>query len=400
MVETRSLRSHARKDDAVQQTRMDHQKILHERNNEECTRRYANEMAESKDKAAVRHIPESYTKPAQLPSDTRADFISLDRKRQAVLLPIHGLLWPVHISFIKSVSKSEEGHFSFLRLNFTGPQKNQKAADAEEASFFGGEHFVRSVTFKSADLPHAAEVYKGISELKKLHQLQAQEQKESNEAVELESLSVLESRVPRLNEIYIRPSPESKRQVGILEIHTNGLRYKPMLKSTQTVDIPFSNIKHFFFQPCDGEMLVLLHFHLKSPIVLAKKKTQDLQIYREASDSLVDDTSGRKRKVRYGDEDEIAQEREDRKRRAELNEEFRKFADQIHTASGELLDVDTPHRDLGFDGVPHRQNVLLQPTADCLVHLSEPPFSVITLSDVEVAFLERVVVRRFSLTCV
>lgn len=390
---TRTLRSHTRKDDAELQTRMDHQKLLHERNNSECTRKYAKEGSSLKDKIASRLIPESYSKTAQLPNDTKSDFISLDRKRQVVLLPIYGLIWPVHISFIKSVSKSEEGHFSFIRLNLTGPQKNQKnEPEEEEGVHQPGDHFIRSVTFKSADLGHAADIYKGISELKKLHQLQTQEQKETDEAVELEALNVLESRVPRLNEVFIRPSLESKRQVGILEIHSNGLRYKPMLKSTQTVDIPFSNIKHFFFQPCDGEMLVLLHIHLKSPIVLAKKKTFDIQIYREASESLVDDTSGRKRKVRYGDEDEIAQEREDRKRRAELNEEFKKFAEQIRTASGDLLDVDAPYRDLGFDGVPHRQNVLLQPTTDCLVHLSEPPFFVITLSEVEVAFLERVVV--------
>ena len=29
------------------------------------------------------------------------------------------------------------------------------------------------------------------------------------------------------------------------------------------VDILYNNIKHAFFQPCDGEMIILLHFHLK-----------------------------------------------------------------------------------------------------------------------------------------
>jgi nucleosome binding factor SPN SPT16 subunit len=32
----------------------------------------------------------------------------------------------------------------------------------------------------------------------------------------------------------------------------------------------------------------------------------------------------------------------------------------------------------------------MQPTTDCLVHLSEPPFTVITLADIEIAHLERV----------
>lgn len=37
-------------------------------------------------------------------------------------------------------------------------------------------------------------------------------------------------------------------------------------------DILFSNIKHLFFQPCDYELLVILHIHLKAPIIVGKKK--------------------------------------------------------------------------------------------------------------------------------
>jgi nucleosome binding factor SPN SPT16 subunit len=40
--------------------------------------------------------------------------------------------------------------------------------------------------------------------------------------------------------------------------------------------------------------------------------------------------------------------------------------------------------------VPHRQQALLQPTTDCLVQLTELPFLVITLSDVEIVHLERI----------
>jgi nucleosome binding factor SPN SPT16 subunit len=52
--------------------------------------------------------------------------------------------------------------------------------------------------------------------------------------------------------------------------------------------------------------------------------------------------------------------------------------------------VDIPFRNLGFQGVPFRSNVLLQPSTDCLVSLSETPFLVVTLADIEVAHLERV----------
>lgn len=38
-------------------------------------------------------------------------------------------------------------------------------------------------------------------------------------------------------------------------------------------DILFSNVKHIFFQPCDHELLVIFHVHLKAPIMIGKKKT-------------------------------------------------------------------------------------------------------------------------------
>jgi len=49
-----------------------------------------------------------------------------------------------------------------------------------------------------------------------------------------------------------------------------------------------------------------------------------------------------------------------------------------------------PYRELGFNGVPFRANVLCAPTTDALVSLTDPPFLVITLDEVEVAHLERV----------
>jgi nucleosome binding factor SPN SPT16 subunit len=41
---------------------------------------------------------------------------------------------------------------------------------------------------------------------------------------------------------------------------------------TTIIDILFSNVKHLFFQPCDNELIVLLHVHLKNPLLIGKKK--------------------------------------------------------------------------------------------------------------------------------
>lgn len=118
-----------------------------------------------------------------------------------------------------------------------------------------------------------------------------------------------------------------------------------------------------------------------------------MQFYREVSDMSFDETGGKKRRARYGDEDEIEQEQEDRKRRSELDKQFSDFARRIEQAAQNQqfeLEIDMPFRELGFSGVPHRSNVLLLPTTNCLVHLSEFPFTVITLSEIEVVHLERV----------
>jgi hypothetical protein len=66
---------------------------------------------------------------------------------------------------------------------------------------------------------------------------------------------------PKLKDLYIRPNIVQKRLIGVLEAHTNGFRYTSI--RGDKVDILYNNIKHAFYQPCDGEMIILLHFHLK-----------------------------------------------------------------------------------------------------------------------------------------
>lgn len=185
---------------------------------------------------------------------------------------------------------------------------------------------------------------------------------------------------------------EGKRVPGKVEIHQNGIRYQSPLNPHHRVDILFSNVRHLFFQPCEHELIVIIHIHLKDPIIVGnKKKTKDVQFYREATDIQFDETGNRKRKYRYGDEDEFEAEQEERRRRAELDRLFKGFAEKIAEAGrNENIEVDMPIRDLGFHGVPFRSNVYIQPTTECLIQLTEPPFMVITLEDIEIAHLERV----------
>lgn len=195
-----------------------------------------------------------------------------------------------------------------------------------------------------------------------------------------------------LDNVFIRPGMEGKRVPGKLEIHQNGIRYQSPLSTQQRVDILFSNVRHLFFQPCAHELIVIIHIHLKDPIIIGnKKKTKDVQFYREATDIQFDETGNRKRKYRYGDEDEFEAEQEERRRRQELDRLFKGFAEKIAEAGrSENIEVDMPLRELGFHGVPFRSNVYIQPTTECLIQITEPPFMVLTLEDIEIAHLEHV----------
>jgi nucleosome binding factor SPN SPT16 subunit len=139
---------------------------------------------------------------------------------------------------------------------------------------------------------------------------------------------------------------------------------------------------------------VIIHVHLKNPIIIGTRKTKDVQFYREATDVAFDETGNRKRKHRYGDDEEFEQEQEERRRRAELDRQFKAFAEKISDAGRESnISVDIPFKEISFHGVPYRSNVVMAPATDALVQLTEPPFTVITLEEVEVAHLERVQVR-------
>ncbi|PNY28999.1 FACT complex protein, partial [Tolypocladium capitatum] len=233
--------------------------------------------------------------------------IVIDVKHNTVILPIIGRPVSCHINTIKNVSTHDEKGFGFLRINFLSPAG---AIEKDDQSFEDASaHFVRSLTFRSLD---------------------SDRYRDSN-------------RVTVLDDVSIRPVIEGKKIPGKAEIHQNGIRYRSPVDFRRRVDVLFANIRHVFFQSCRHEQLVMIHIHLKNPIIVGNKKTNDVQFYREATNIHYDDTD-RKRKYRYGDEDEFESEQEERRRRVELDRLFQGFAQKIAD------EVDIPIRDLGFDG--------------------------------------------------
>ncbi|KAF8201718.1 FACT complex subunit SPT16 [Pholiota molesta] len=383
--------------DEVHQTALakliEHQRELHENLQAQGLAKASEEGAGSSGKEGKGWKKfQSYKGEGALPPEIEKLRIFVDRKAQTVVLPIHGFAVPFHINTIKNASKSDEGDFTYLRINFQTP--GQLAGKKEDTPFEDPDAtFIRSVSYRSPDGHRLDNIVKQINDLKKEANKREQQKKEMADVVEQGNLIEIKGRRPtKMPEAFIRPALDGKRLPGEVEIHQNGIRYLSL--GSQKVDILFSNIKHLFFQPCDHELLVIVHLHLKAPIMIGKKKAFDVQFFREATDVQFDETGNRKRKHRYGDEDEIEMEQQERKRRALLNKEIKAFAEKIaeaaSTSNGETLELDIPFRELSFEGVPFRTSARLQPTTECLVHLTDPPFLVVTLSEIEIASLERV----------
>lgn len=190
------------------------------------------------------------------------------------------------------------------------------------------------MTFRSADSKRISDIFRNIQELKKNAVKREAEKKEMEDVIEQENLREIRNRRPqRLTDVYARPSADNKRVPGELEIHENGLRFQTAVRTDSRIDLLFNNIRHVFFQPNDSELVTVIHVHFKNPIIVGKRKTKDVQFYREVIDAAVDETGNRKRKYRYGDDDEHEQEAEERRRRAAMNKEFKEFAQKIADAA-------------------------------------------------------------------
>ncbi|ODV60598.1 chromatin-remodeling protein SPT16 [Ascoidea rubescens DSM 1968] len=393
ILNTKLRRENKNQVEDLEKIKRETQKKLHQKRLKEGLARFSASDTQNQDeKKPVFKRYESYVRESQIPTNVRDLRIHIDSKSQTFILPICGRPVPFHINAYKNSSLNEEGEYTYFRLNFNTPggitSKKDNELPYEEGS---DNNFVRSLTLRSKDHQRMAKVHKQISDLKKSAVKREQERKAMADVVEQANLIELnKSKVRTLYSLFVRPSPDSKRIAGNLQIHQNGLRYFSPLRPSQRIDILFSNIKHLFFQPCQDELVVLIHCHLKTPIMVGKKKALDIQFFREASDISYDETGGRKRRYRYGDEDELEQEQEERRRRAILDKEFKTFAETIAEATNGLVDLDIPFKELGFNGVPSRASVFCMPTRDCLVQLLDPPFLVITLEEIEMAYFERV----------
>ena len=118
------------------------------------------------------------------------------------------------------------------------------------------------------------QAYRQIMELRKRVKLKQQKEDEESNLVEQTKLKrTKEGRVPRLQDLTMRPQLSGRKTTGSLESHVNGLRFRSL--KSELIDIMYDNIAHCIYQPCKQELSVILHFNLRNAIMIGRKKVSE-----------------------------------------------------------------------------------------------------------------------------
>lgn len=108
---------------------------------------------------------------------------------------------------------------------------------------------------------------------------------------------------------------------------------------------------------------------------------------------LADDIDIKTARKKLNDMDELEQEAREREQKIKLTQKFQNFVKIIEQASDRTrykIQFDIPFKDLDFYGCPHKSVVKVRPTKNCLIAISEFPFFVIDIDDIEFVYFERV----------
>jgi nucleosome binding factor SPN SPT16 subunit len=181
-------------DEGAEARRREHQSELAKKKQEEGLARYTESTGNQNGVVAKKFKRfESYKRDNQFPPKVRDLAIVVDQKNQTIVLPIMGRPVPFHIQTIKNASKSDEGEYSYLRINLLSPGQGVGRKDDqpfEDAS----AHFVRSFTFRSHDGDRLQDIANQIANMKKDAVKREQEKKEMEDVVEQDKLIEIRSK--------------------------------------------------------------------------------------------------------------------------------------------------------------------------------------------------------------
>lgn len=182
-------------DDDAEKRRKDHQKQLAAKKQKEGLDRFA-ESTSGQNGAEVKKFKrfESYKRDNQFPPKVRDMGIVVDQKNSTLVLPVMGRPVPFHINTIKNASKSDEGEWSYLRINFLSPGQGVGRQGGDQPFEDATAHFVRSLTFRSTDGDRYVEIANQIANIKKEAVKKEQEKKDMEDVVEQDKLTEIRSK--------------------------------------------------------------------------------------------------------------------------------------------------------------------------------------------------------------
>lgn len=325
----------------------------------------------------------AYT-PENFPGKNNTRNISVDARRHCVLLPINGQIVPFHVSCLKNVTKHAENKMATLRFNFFTPGTAAGNIVFPSSETYGAHLvYIKELTFRSTNVENYNQIAKEIKDVQK--SLKSALSGTADGANERLNLS---NKLKFLNDIKMRPAMNGRKTAGTLTAYENGFRFTN--KSTnENFDLPLSNVRHAILQTCEQEMLVIIHFALKEKVVISKKEYQHVQFYTEVG-LLAEDLNDPRKRGRGHDYDEFEEEELERQARDFYNKQFLDFCGYVEKHWKSPLKFDAPYHDYGFYGSHAYNNVIILPTATCLVSLVEQPFLVVAYEDIEVVSFERV----------
>ena len=182
-------------DEGAEAKRREHQKQLAAKKQAEGLERYSEATGDQNGVAQKKFKRfESYKRDNQFPSRVKDLVIVIDTKASTVILPIMGRPVPFHIQTIKNASHSNEGLYTFLRINFLSPGQGVGRKD-DQPFEDPTAHFVRSLTFRSRDDARMQDIADQITELRKNMVRKEQEKKEMEDVVEQEKLVEIHSKL-------------------------------------------------------------------------------------------------------------------------------------------------------------------------------------------------------------
>ncbi|EJW03692.1 hypothetical protein EDEG_00180, partial [Edhazardia aedis USNM 41457] len=339
---------------------LEHQKELMDALIEEMIQYHQENIVKEEKKVKEFNYP--YKKENLIP---RYRQLYVDKKKFCVLVPFKFFMLPVPIFAIKNCSVTDDS----LRINL---------------NLTGQGDLIKSLMYKSSK-ENVDQIANKITDLKKEYKenvsgAKTQKNESDSETGESGKSRLIPSTGKRLVLpcVFMRTDIKCRRsKASSLEIHTNGFRYK---NDQQTVEILFSNIKHMFYQEGTIDSKTMLHFNLINSINVPKK-TMNIQFYREAI-AIAQDTSRTK-----NEHLENIQEMEELNKVRENNKEFRSFVDKIEENSNLRVEMSSM---VLFHGVPFKGIVPISATLECLINITETPFFILDLEDVEIVCFERV----------